>query len=590
MTSPKQTQASSLKQEQRLRAPIVTVCGHVDHGKTSILDCFRGTEMQEAEAGGITQRISFTKYPLEQIRCVCPLIEKQGVRLEIPGLLFIDTPGHAAFTNLRKRGGSLADLAVVVVSIKEGIKPQTAEVLQILKVHKTPFLIALNKIDAISGWHMSQESVQQAIQHQALHVRQEFDEALLTFQASLREHGFDSDLFYEVRDFTKKVAIVPCSARTKEGIPELLFVLCGLCQRFLKERLKAGDEAKGVILELKKERGMEWAEAIIFDGVLDEGDEIVVASFGDPIVTKVRCLAEIRPLSTKYVPAKSVVAATGVRMQLTERENILPGMPFQEVSHKLAAIKTQFKKDIAGVLSLDKQGIIIKADSLGSLEALVTLLRQENIRILKAGIGPINKMDVNAAKANLALNELDAVIVGFNVGVEENVVIPENIKTLTNPVIYKLIEELAAWCAARSEALTKEKMLGLATICKLEILHEHVFRNSNPAIFGVRVAAGKVKTGIPLIDKEGNAVAHVKSLQHEKASVGEATQGKELAIALPGVAFDRQLKEAKFLYADLSEVQFKKFGKQKDLFSAAELSVLDEIAALKRRKQSSWGA
>ena len=574
--------------QQHLRQPIVTLCGHVDHGKTSILDCFRGTEIQEAEAGGITQRISFTKYPLEQVRRICPLIEKKGLNLEIPGFLFIDTPGHAAFTNLRKRGGSLADLAVVVVSIKEGIKPQTAEVLQILKAHKTPFLIALNKIGSISGWRTGQ-SVQQAIQEQALHVRQEFDEALLTFQASLKEHGFDSGLFYEVSDFAKSVAIVPCSARTKEGISELLLVLCGLCKRFLRERLKMSEEAKGVILELKKERGMAWAEAILFDGFLDEGDELVVASFTEPIVTKVRCLAEIQPLSTKYKTVKKVVAATGVRMQLTEKEDILPGMPFQEVNKNLATVKAQFKKDIAGALSLGKQGIIIKADSLGSLEALITLLRQEHISILKAGIGPINKTDIITAKANLAINELDAVIVGFNVAIEEDIAVPDNIKLLTNPVIYKLIEDLAVWRAERSAALIKEKMLGLATICKLEILHEHVFRNSNPAIFGVRVHAGKVRTGIPLIDEEGRVIAHIKSLQHEKNTVNEATLGQELALALPGTTFDRQLKDVKFLYADLTEAQFKKFGKQKDLFSAAELAVLEEIAALKRRKHSHCG-
>src|SRR3989338_10254138 len=192
--------------QTQLRSPIVTVCGHVDHGKSSILDCFRGTSFQEAEAGGITQKISFTKYPLEQIIHTCPLIQKNGISLEIPGFLFIDTPGHAAFTNLRKRGGLLADLAIVVVSIKDGIKPQTVEVLQILKANKTPFLIALNKIDSISGWKRH-DSLKESIESQALHSKQEFDEALLTFQGSLSEHGFDSDLYFDVLDFTKKIAI-----------------------------------------------------------------------------------------------------------------------------------------------------------------------------------------------------------------------------------------------------------------------------------------------------------------------------------------------------------------------------------------------
>ncbi len=573
-----------------LRSPIVTLCGHVDHGKTSILDCFRESSLQEGEAGGITQNISFTKYPAEQIKRACPLIGRQRVKLDIPGFMFIDTPGHAAFTNLRKRGGSLADLAIVVVSIKEGIKPQTAEVLQILKAHKTPFLIALNKIDTISGWQKGEQGVKNTIEQQAIHVRQEFDEVLLTFQSSLREHGFDSDLFFDVKDFTKKVALVPCSARTKEGISELLFVLCGLCQRFLRERLTTGKEAKGVILELKKERGMEWAEAILYDGSLDEGDELMVASFNEPIITKVRCLLEIQPLSTKYKSVSQVVAASGVRMQLTEREGILPGMPFQETNKDLASIKTQFKKEIASVLQLDKQGIIIKADSLGSLEALITLLKQENIQIIKAGIGPISKTDIISAQANLMIEPLNAVILGFNVGFDDNLSIPTAIKVLANPVVYKLIEELTLWRREQQEAIVREKMLGLATICKLEILPQYVFRNSNPAIFGVRVAVGKVKLGIPLIDTKGTPIAHVKSLQNEKSSLNEAKEGQEIALALQGVTFDRQLKETRVLYADLSEAQFKQFKKNKELLSAQELHVLVEIAQIKKKSYELWGA
>ena len=217
-----------------IRQPIVTVVGHVDHGKTSLLDKFRGSSMQEQEAGGITQKISFTKFPLEQIKKISG-IEKKGINLEIPGFLFIDTPGHAAFTNLRKRGGSLADLAILVVGIKEGIKLQTTEVLQILKANKVPFVIALNKIDSISGWSMH-DDLKESIEMQAIHVRQEFDEAFLTFQGSLEQHGFQSALYYEIDDFTKKIAIIPCSAKTGEGIQELLLVLCGICQRFLKEK------------------------------------------------------------------------------------------------------------------------------------------------------------------------------------------------------------------------------------------------------------------------------------------------------------------------------------------------------------------
>ncbi len=569
-------------ESQKLRSPIVTVCGHVDHGKTSILDCFRGTYHQHDEAGGITQKISFTKYTLDKICSTCPLIEKNKVKLEIPGFLFIDTPGHAAFTNLRKRGGALADLAILVVSIKEGIKPQTAEVLQILKNNKTPFLIALNKIDTISGWK-SGESMKESIKSQATNVDQEFQEALLTFQGSLKEQGFDSDLFYEVTDFTKKIALVPCSAKTKQGISELLFVLCGLCQRFLKERLKVSEESKGVILEIKKDKSMQYAEAILYDGYLDEGDEIVIASFNEPITAKVRSIQEILPLQNKFSSVKQAVAATGVRFQLTNSEGILPGMPFQEVKTKkdLEKVKIQFKKEISSVMRLDKQGIIIKAESLGSLEALITLLRQENIQILKAGIGPIGKSDLTTAKANLEINPLDAIIVGFNVYPEEGLE-KGNVKILTNDIIYKLIEDLSLYRKEKQAEIEKDKLMQLATVCKLEILPNYVFRNSNPAIFGVRVIAGRAKVGIPLIDDKGIDVARIKSLQLDKSSVNEAKEGQELALALPGVAFDRRLKDVKYLYANISDKQFKQFKENKELLSAGELKVLQEISVIKK--------
>jgi translation initiation factor 5B len=573
----------------KIRQPIVTVCGHVDHGKTSILDCFRGTCLQGQEAGGITQKISFTKFPLDQVKKICPLLKKNDVKLEIPGFLFIDTPGHAAFTNLRKRGGSLADLAILVISIKEGIKPQTAEVLQILRQYKTPFLIALNKIDSISGWKQQGSSLKDSIEKQSENVKEEFQTLLLTLEGSLSAHGFDSDLYYEISDFSKKVALVPCSARTKEGISELLFVLCGLSEKFLKERLKVSDEAKGVILEVKKEKTGDQIEAILYDGTLKTGDEIAIATFDEPIVTKVRALEEIEPLCPKYKTVSEVSAATGIQLHLTNKEGLLSGMIFQKLNNNLQEVKESFRKELSGSLDLDKQGIIIKADSLGSLEALIFLLKQGNINVVKAGIGTINKKDIINAKTNLEIDVLNAVIAGFNVGVEEDVEIG-NVKILTNNVIYKLIEDLQKWMTNKKAEIERERLLSLATICKLEILHKYLFRNSNPAVFGVRVSGGRLRTNLKLIDETGEEVARVKAIQHEKESISQSLEGSEVAISLPGVNFERRLGDKKFLYSEISESQFKNFKKNKDLLSASELKVLQEIATIKQRKDENWGA
>lgn len=579
----------------KIRQPIVTVCGHVDHGKTSILDCLRDSCVQEGECGGITQKISFTSYPIEQLKKACPLIETSGIKLNIPGFLLIDTPGHAAFTNLRKRGGSLADLAVLVIDINEGIKPQTAEVIQILKHNKTPFLIALNKIDNISGWRTDKDtSLKESIESQPQNVKQIFDERYMTLIGSLNSYGFDSDLFYNINDFTKKIALVPTSARTKQGIPELIMMLCGVSQKYLTNKLELGNDAKGVMLEIKKEKNTNYIEAILYDGQLSKSDEIAIANFNpeeNPITTKIRILEEIKPLCAKFCPKDSVQASTGIRMQLVSKEEILPGMPFEIYKNNLSELKEKFKKEISENIKTDKQGIIAKADSLGSLEALLTLLKQSNVPVVKAGIGNINKADVISAKANLEINELNAIIVGFNVSIDEDAkeISDKKTKIITDDVVYKLIENLEEFRKQKQNEIEKKRLMSLTTICKLKILHQYVFRNTNPTIFGVRVEGGKLKKDLNLISEDGNKIGKTKAIQHERKSVDEATEGQEIALSISGINFERVLKDKEFLYTDISEKQFKEFKKNKDLLSQSEIKTLQEIAEIKRKEKDDWG-
>ncbi len=579
--------------EKKIRQPIVTVVGHVDHGKTSILDCLRSSCVQEGEAGGITQKISFTSYPINQLKKACPLIEQSGIKLNIPGFLLIDTPGHAAFTNLRKRGGSLADLAVLVIDISEGIKPQTAEVIQILKMNKTPFIIALNKIDKITGWRPPEggKSLKESVEDQREQVKQVFMERYMTLVGALQSHGLDADLFYNINDYTKKIAMVPTSAQTLEGIPELIMMMCGLSQKFLEKRLTLGEDPKGVMLEIKKDKSTQYIESILYDGELNRTDEIAVASFdGEPIITKIRILEEIEPLCAKFKTKEKVKASTGIRMQLIEKTEILPGMPFVKFKNNYEEIKEQFKKQLGESIKTEKQGIIAKADSLGSLEALLVLLKQHNIPVVKAGIGKINKSDGINAKANLELNELDSVIVGFNVKVDDEVKeISSKIKIITNDVVYKLIEDLVEWRQNKQKEIEKKRLMGLSAICKLELLPQFVFRNTKPAIFGVKIAGGKLISGLSMINENDEKVGNVKNIQSEQKSVQEANEGMEVAISMPNVTYDRQLKNKKFLYTNLGESQFKDFKKNKDLLTGSDMQVLKEIAELKRKTNPEWG-
>ena len=575
----------------KIRQPIITVAGHVDHGKTTILDSIRKTSVQETEAGGITQKISFTKVPIENITKICPQIKQKKIKLDFPGFLFIDTPGHAAFSNLRKRGGSLADLAILVIDINEGIMPQTAEVIEILKLNKTPFIIALNKIDNISGWSKQSENLKESINSQSTNTKQQFQEKLLTMIGSLHHHGFNAKPFYEITDFASQLALIPCSGKTSEGISELIMTLCGLSQKFLKQKLKLGKQAKGVILEIKKQKTMQYTEAILYDGTLSANNQLAIASFDEPIITKIRVLEEILPVSSRFKPTQETHAANGIRMQLINSKEILPGMPFVIFKNNLQEIKKQFKKEIGEKIKTDEKGIIIKADSLGSLEALITLLKQENINIISAGIGKINKKDVISAQTNLKQDPVNAIVLGFNTDIDEEVKEMDagTIKILTNEVIYKLIEDLLEFQEQKKNEIKRQKIMELATICKLKILPQYIFHNSHPAIFGVAVEAGKLKPNTHLINADGKSIAKVKAIQDKNQNINEATQGMETAISLPGITFDRQLADTDYLYSDLNEKQFRDFKKNKDLLTQDEIQTLQKIAEIKRKEKVTWG-
>lgn len=573
--------------EKKIRQPIVTVAGHVDHGKTSLLDRIRGTTVASGEAGGITQKISFTLMPRERIIQNCPMFSgENSSRLEIPGFLFIDTPGHAAFTNLRKRGGGLADLAILVVDINEGIKPQTAEVIQLFKSNKTPFIIALNKVDNIGGWREISPDLKTNIDSQSQNVKSDFQEKLYTFIGALSSHGFEAELYYEMQDFTKKVALVPVSAKTGEGINELLMMLCGLCQKFLKGNLALGTKTRGIILEIKKEKTTEYAESILYDGEINSQDQIAIANFsgGRPIITKIRTLEEIKPLSNKYGVVEMASASTGLRMQLSEKEEILPGMPFLLYKNNEEEIMKEFNKEIGEIIKVDGSGIILKAESLGSLEAAITLLRQANIRILKAGIGSINKSDIISARANLEGDSPEnAVILGFNSYLDSDAkeILPVNIKVISGEVIYRIIDELKKWQEERRGQILKEKLLELASITKIEILHKYVFRNSNPAIFGIRVMGGKIVPNLKLIDEKGEEVGRIKGIQEGKESIKEAGEGAEVAISVPGQNFERHIKELRYLYSDMGAKQYKQLKENKEILTESEKRIIDEIGRIK---------
>jgi len=590
------------------RRPIVTVLGHVDHGKSSILDRIRGTAVVAREAGGITQAIGCSIVPIKTIQTICgPLLNTIKSGLTIPGLLFIDSPGHAAFTSLRKRGGSLADIAILVVDINEGFKPQTAESIEILKANKVPFIIAASKIDLIHGWKYDQKKfLLDNINSFDYNIQGNFEKKMYEIVAQVAEHGIQGERFDRVSDFTKQVAIIPVSAFTGQGIPELLMVLTGLAQKYLEKQLEVEEKGycEGTILEVKEEKGLGMTiDCIIYNGKLRVNDALIIGSIDQPIVTKIRALlepaelAEMREKKSKFKNVKEVIAATGVKIAAPELEKAIAGMPLRGSSGKaeeVERLKQEVQQQVGEVLSFTEQehGVMIKSDTIGGLEALRHLLEEKNIPVASASLGDITKKDISKLETLKEKDEFTGVLLGFNVKIAPDIVEYAKMKGLTlilNEVIYKTIEDYEKYVDALKKEIEKRELANLVRPCKFLLMKGYIFRQSNPAIAGVDIEVGKIRTGDPIMRGDGMRISSVKSLGEAQESLTVAEQGKQLAMAMDGVTIGRQVKEGDYLYTDIPEEDFKKLKELKKHLSKKELDVLKEIAEIKRKDNPVWG-
>mgnify|MGYP001574202872 FL=1 len=584
-----------------LRQLIITILGNVDSGKTQLLDTIRNTAIVESEPGRITQSIGCSLIPMATIKKICGnLLEKHKLQIKIPGFVIIDTPGHAAFTNLRKRGGNLADIAILVVDINEGIKLQTIECIDILKQYKTPFVVALNKIDLLAGWNSNLKiSLLESIQKQSENAMLLLEKKLYEIVGKLSEFGFNAERFDRVEDYTKQIAIIPISAKTGEGLPELLMVMTGLSQKFLEESLKVDikGNAKGTVLEVKEEKGLGTTiDIIIYDGSLKQNDAIVIGSLSEPVATKVKALfepmplAEMRDKKATFKTVKQVMAATGVKISAPELNKVVAGMPLRScLPGEIEKVKEEIKKEVEEVIiETDKQGIVIKADSLGSLEALVKILKEKNIEIKKASIGNISKKDISDAEINYEKEPLQSVILGFNVELMPEVK-AGNVKVLCNNIIYKLIEDFEKWQQNERKRLEAEQTEYLYKPCKIQIMKGYVFRQNNPAVVGVEVLAGTLKVNTPLMKKDGNVISEVKSIQQEQENLEKAEKGKQVAVSLPNVTIGRQVHESDILYSSIPEEHFRKLKEFKKYLTQEEIDILKEIAEIMRKQNPMWG-
>ncbi len=587
------------QQQKRLRQPIVVVLGHVDHGKTTLLDKIRGTAIVKKEAGEMTQHVGASLVPASIIERIAePLRKVIPFRLEIPGLLFIDTPGHELFSNLRRRGGSVADIAILVIDINEGVMPQTIECIEILKSRNVPFVIAANKIDKIAGWKPYHDKpITFSLKNQSQQVIKKVETEVYKLVAQLSNYGINSDLFDRIRDFTRTVPIIPLSAKTGEGIPELLAVIAGVTQKYMSEKIMYVEgPAKGVVLEVKEQPGYGTAlDVIVYDGILKEHDQIIVAGMNGPILTKIRAilvpktLTDIRVAKTELKPIEEVIAAAGVRIIAPNIEDALAGSPLYVVPSEqlVEEYKTKLLEEIETIrFRKEVNGVIVKADTLGTLEAIVNALNRKYIPVRIADVGPLTKRDVIEASIVAKSDRYLGVILLFNVKSiqeAEELAQKEGIPIFKNNIVYRLIEEYIEWLEKEKSTELQKEFENIVPPGKIRIMPGYVFRRSDPAIVGVEVVGGIIRSGVPLMRTDGKYIGEIQQIQHMGKSIKEAKAGQEVAISIRGnIMVGRHIKENDVLYTHIPLEHIRILvTKFKKILSPDTIDVLKEIIKIK---------
>jgi translation initiation factor 5B len=588
-----------------MRQPIVCMLGHVDTGKTSLLDKIRGTAVQMREAGGLTQQIGASYFPFDTLVAITQkLIQNVNLNVKVPGLLVVDTPGHEAFANLRTRGGSVADIAILVVDVMHGFENQTFESLNILKSRKVPFIIAANKIDRIEGWTSEENRpFMQSYKSQSKWVQEDLDNRLYNIMGTLSREQISSERFDRVRDFTRNVAIVPVSAKTGEGIGELLAVLIGLTQQYLEQRLQVTEgPAQGTVLEVKEEVGLGITlNAIIYDGTLHDDDTIVIGGKEGPITTKIRAilvpqpLEEIRDSKKRFNNIPEAHAAAGIKIAAPDIDDAIPGSPLLSVGKDMSlekAIDYVASEMERLKVQTEQTGIMVKTDTLGSLEAIVESLRVKDIQIRIADIGDVSRRDVMEALSVKHEDPFLGVILAFNVKIlpdAEKEARDQKVPIFWNDIIYNLMDDYIRWADEEREAKARKEFDTLVKPGKFEVMEGYIFRRAKPAIFGARVLAGHITPNIQCINQNGERVGRISQIQESGNPISRAEEGKEVAVAMPQPIVGRHIKEHDLLYVDIPE-KYAKLLRTKfaDRLTEGAQTALQELIELKRKTDILW--
>ena len=582
----------------KLRQPIVVVLGHIDSGKTSLLDKIRGTAVQSREAGGITQHIGASFFPIETLYNICgDLLKKLGANIDVPGILVIDTPGHAVFTNLRNRGGSAADISILVVDSMKGIEVQTLESIEILKKRKVPFIIALNKLDTVPGWKHSTNNFTHSLNNIDHFAIENLDSRIYTVVGELSRLGIQSEAYYRLKDPTKEVAIIPVSAKTGEGIPELISFLIGLTQNYLQKKLIVKEGmTRGIILEVTEEIGLgNTANVILTEGILRTHDEIVVAKKDGAILTKIKALLMPKPLDEmrdprdKFSSVDSAIAASGVKISTPDLDGVLGGSPLMGLQHSTyQAIKTEIESEISSIfIETDSIGVVVKSDTLGTLEAIVDILQENNIPINTADTGMVSRKDVIKAKAITQTDKYLGVILAFGVKTLDDAQQESQnngIRIFYEPILYDLVDNYKSWVKSDQEAMTRTQLDSIILPCKFQLLKGMIFRRSHPAVCGIEILGGVLKQNATIINSMGKEVGIVKQLQDKNQTIRSAVSGLQVAVSMNEPVIGRTISEGEILYTLPTAIGARLLNqKYRESLSDSDFDILQEILNIRRK-------
>lgn len=586
----------------KFRQPIVVVLGHIDSGKTSLLDKIRGTAVQSREAGGITQHIGASFFPIETLEQLCGnLLQKVGGKIDIPGILVIDTPGHAVFTNLRNRGGSASDISILVIDAMKGLEVQTRESLDILRKRKVPFLIALNKLDTVPGWRSS-SSLTSSLKQLDETTQDNLDGRIYNVVGELSRYGIQSEAFYRLQNPQKQVAIVPVSAKTGEGIPELISLLIGLTQSYLKQKLTVSNETRGIVLEVTEEPGLgDTANIILIDGVLNKHDEIAVAKKDGVVTTKIKAMFMPKPLDEmrdprdKFTPVDQVVAASGVKISTSDLDGVLGGSPIIGITDSnIDSVKNEIESEIKSIfVETDSVGIIVKADTLGSLEAVVDTLKENDISISTADTGMVSRKDVVKAQVITETDKYLGSILAFGVKVLDDAKDEANkngIRIFSQPVLYDLVDEYRDWVTSDKENMQRTELDLIMMPCKFQLIKGMVFRRNGPAVCGVEILVGSLKQKSIIINSTGKEVGVIKQIEDNGENIKQAAKGSEVAVSMNEPVIGRTIREGEILYSLPNDIGVRLLKERyHDSLSDDESNILDEIITLRRKVVPLYG-